>query len=121
MITERLKVFIFLPTLSHLTLILLRFSISSTTTRRNTLPGRILRAKKGALAEEYNAFFYTLVSQDTLEMAYSRKRQRFLVNQGYSFKVNYSYTSITYLLTIVYFLSSFDSDFNQGQKVQKKI
>ena len=25
--------------------------------------GRILRAKKGALAEEFNAFFYTLVSQ----------------------------------------------------------
>ncbi|CAK1556300.1 unnamed protein product [Leptosia nina] len=49
--------------------------------------GRILRAKKGAIAEEYNAFFYTLVSQDTLEMAYSRKRQRFLVNQGYSYKV----------------------------------
>ncbi|KAG7296138.1 hypothetical protein JYU34_021236 [Plutella xylostella] len=49
--------------------------------------GRILRAKKGAFAEEYNAFFYTLVSQDTLEMAYSRKRQRFLVNQGYSYKV----------------------------------
>uniref|UniRef100_A0A146LTX2 General transcription and DNA repair factor IIH helicase/translocase subunit XPB n=4 Tax=Lygus hesperus TaxID=30085 RepID=A0A146LTX2_LYGHE len=49
--------------------------------------GRILRAKKGAVAEEYNAFFYTLVSQDTLEMAYSRKRQRFLVNQGYSYKV----------------------------------
>lgn len=49
--------------------------------------GRILRAKKGALAEEYNAFFYTLVSQDTMEMGYSRKRQRFLVNQGYSYKV----------------------------------
>ncbi len=41
----------------------------------------------GALAEEYNAFFYTLVSQDTMEMGYSRKRQRFLVNQGYSYKV----------------------------------
>lgn len=49
--------------------------------------GRILRAKKGAIAEEYNAFFYTLVSQDTMEMTYSRKRQRFLVNQGYSYKV----------------------------------
>ncbi|XP_055849190.1 general transcription and DNA repair factor IIH helicase subunit XPB [Episyrphus balteatus] len=49
--------------------------------------GRILRAKKGAIAEEYNAFFYTLVSQDTMEMSYSRKRQRFLVNQGYSYKV----------------------------------
>lgn len=49
--------------------------------------GRILRAKKGAMAEEYNAFFYSLVSQDTVEMHYSLKRQRFLVNQGYSYKV----------------------------------
>lgn len=49
--------------------------------------GRILRAKKNSFAEEYNAFFYTLVSQDTMEMSYSRKRQRFLVNQGYSYKV----------------------------------
>lgn len=49
--------------------------------------GRILRAKKGAIAEEYNAFFYSLVSQDTQEMHFSRKRQRFLVNQGYSYKV----------------------------------
>lgn len=49
--------------------------------------GRILRAKKGSLAEEYNAFFYSLVSQDTKEVAYATKRQRFLVNQGYAFKV----------------------------------
>ncbi|XP_043934174.1 LOW QUALITY PROTEIN: general transcription and DNA repair factor IIH helicase subunit XPB [Protopterus annectens] len=49
--------------------------------------GRVLRAKKGTVAEEYNAFFYSLVSQDTQEMAYSTKRQRFLVDQGYSFKV----------------------------------
>ena len=49
--------------------------------------GRILRPKKGALAEEFNAYFYTLVSQDTAEMAFSRKRQRFLVNQGYAYKV----------------------------------
>lgn len=49
--------------------------------------GRILRAKKGAIAEDYNAFFYSLVSQDTLEMHYARKRQSFLVNQGYAFKV----------------------------------
>merc|ERR1711892_1291421 len=49
--------------------------------------GRILRAKKGSIAEEFNAFFYTLVSQDTSEMSFSRKRQRFLVNQGYAYKV----------------------------------
>ncbi|KAK2182166.1 hypothetical protein NP493_364g02050 [Ridgeia piscesae] len=49
--------------------------------------GRILRAKKGAAAEEYNAFFYTLVSQDTVEVHFATKRQRFLVNQGYAYKV----------------------------------
>ena len=41
----------------------------------------------GAVAEEYNAFFYSLVSQDTMEMHYATKRQRFLVDQGYSYKV----------------------------------
>uniref|UniRef100_A0A6G1SB41 General transcription and DNA repair factor IIH helicase/translocase subunit XPB n=1 Tax=Aceria tosichella TaxID=561515 RepID=A0A6G1SB41_9ACAR len=49
--------------------------------------GRILRPKKGALTEEYNAYFYSLVSQDTIEMHFARKRQRFLVNQGYAYKV----------------------------------
>lgn len=49
--------------------------------------GRILRPKKGAIAEEYNAFFYSLVSQDTVEMHFARKRQRFLANQGYAYKV----------------------------------
>ncbi|EIE26133.1 DNA repair helicase rad25 [Coccomyxa subellipsoidea C-169] len=53
--------------------------------------GRILRAKKGKPgsqgADEFNAFFYTLVSKDTQEMYYSTKRQQFLIDQGYSFKV----------------------------------
>ncbi|XP_018409947.1 PREDICTED: TFIIH basal transcription factor complex helicase XPB subunit [Nanorana parkeri] len=49
--------------------------------------GRVLRAKKGTISKKPNAFFYSLVSQDTQEMAYSTKRQRFLVDQGYSFKV----------------------------------
>ena len=35
-----------------------------------------------------NAYFYTLVSRDTREMYYSTKRQQFLVDQGYAFKVN---------------------------------
>lgn len=48
--------------------------------------GRILRPKPGS-REVFNAFFYSLVSQDTIEMSYSRKRQRFLINQGYSYKV----------------------------------
>jgi len=56
--------------------------------------GRILRAKKNSAAalaisgsDYYNAYFYTLVSKDTKEMLFSAKRQRFLVNQGYSFKI----------------------------------
>lgn len=49
--------------------------------------GRILRAKKGAIAENFNAFFYALLSQDTREMGYSRKRQSFLINQGYAYQV----------------------------------
>ena len=58
--------------------------------------GRILRAKKGSLAEEYNAFFYSLVSQDTVEVAFSTKRQRFLVNQGYAFKAITELSGIEY-------------------------
>ena len=49
--------------------------------------GRILRAKKDNVTEGYNAYFYTLISQDTEEMYFSTKRQQFLVNQGYSFEV----------------------------------
>ena len=69
--------------------------------------GRILRAKKGAVAETYNAFFYTLVSQDTAEMSYSRKRQRFLVNQGYAYKVVTNLTGIDEedLMYKVYYIS----------------
>ncbi|RMJ11504.1 DNA repair helicase RAD25 [Fusarium kuroshium] len=48
--------------------------------------GRILRAKRRN-DEGFNAFFYTLVSKDTQEMFYSSKRQAFLVDQGYAFKV----------------------------------
>jgi len=47
--------------------------------------GRILRAKRRN-EDTFNAFFYSLVSKDTTEMAYSAKRQAFLVDQGYSFK-----------------------------------
>ncbi|KAG6333688.1 hypothetical protein ID866_5406 [Astraeus odoratus] len=48
--------------------------------------GRILRAKRRN-DEGFNAFFYSLVSKDTQEMFYSTKRQQFLIDQGYSFKV----------------------------------
>lgn len=48
--------------------------------------GRILRAKRRN-DEGFNAFFYSLVSKDTQEVYYATKRQRFLVDQGYAFKV----------------------------------
>jgi DNA excision repair protein ERCC-3 len=50
--------------------------------------GRILRPKSGRVdTETHNAFFYTLVSPQTEEVYYASKRQSFLVDQGYSFKV----------------------------------
>lgn len=48
--------------------------------------GRILRAKRRN-DEGFNAYFYSLVSKDTQEMYYSTKRQQFLIDQGYSFRV----------------------------------
>ncbi|KAL7753949.1 DNA repair helicase RAD25 [Sorochytrium milnesiophthora] len=48
--------------------------------------GRILRAKRRN-DEGFNAFFYSLVSRDTEEMYYSTKRQQFLIDQGYAFRV----------------------------------
>ncbi|ETO15472.1 excision repair cross-complementing rodent repair deficiency, complementation group 3, partial [Reticulomyxa filosa] len=48
--------------------------------------GRILRPKPRQ-GDEFNAFFYSLVSKDTEDMHYATKRQRFLVDQGYSFHV----------------------------------
>ncbi|KAL2259646.1 hypothetical protein VTK26DRAFT_6623 [Humicola hyalothermophila] len=48
--------------------------------------GRVLRAKRRG-EEGFNAFFYSLVSKDTVEMVYSSKRQVFLVDQGYAFRV----------------------------------
>jgi DNA excision repair protein ERCC-3 len=54
--------------------------------------GRILRPKSytqqdGSNRSSFNAFFYTLVSADTSEMFYSAKRQQYLIDQGYTFKV----------------------------------
>ena len=57
--------------------------------------GRILRPKArpgGTITgpsadDDYDAHFYSLVSTDTVEMYYSTKRQQFLVDQGYAFKV----------------------------------
>ena len=54
--------------------------------------GRILRPKSytqtdGSNRSTFNAFFYTLVTTDTQEMFYSAKRQQYLIDQGYTFKI----------------------------------
>lgn len=52
--------------------------------------GRILRKKKsraGTGLDDFDAFFYTLVSTDTREVYFTSKRQQFLIDQGYSYKV----------------------------------
>jgi len=54
--------------------------------------GRILRPKSytqqdGSNRNSFNAFFYTLVTTDTQEMYYSAKRQQYLIDQGYTFKI----------------------------------
>ncbi|CAF1268690.1 unnamed protein product, partial [Rotaria sordida] len=48
--------------------------------------GRILRAKNTS-TDENNAFFYSLVSQDTVEMRNQLRRKSFLIDQGYSYKI----------------------------------
>jgi len=53
--------------------------------------GRILRPKqevtKQAISnqQDFNAYFYTLVSTDTAEMMFAERRQQFLIDQGYFF------------------------------------
>lgn len=37
--------------------------------------------------QQYNAFFYSLLSKDTEEMEYADKRQQFIIDQGYSYRV----------------------------------
>ena len=46
--------------------------------------GRVLRPKN-RINNEYNGFFYSIVSNDTREVALSVGRRRFLVEQGYSY------------------------------------
>lgn len=63
--------------------------------------GRILRAKRRN-DEGFNAFFYSLVSRDTEEMYYSSKRQQFLIDQGYAFKVITELPGVEELPGLVY-------------------
>ena len=55
--------------------------------------GRILRAKRRT-EHNFRSRFYTLVARDTPEVEFSSKRRRFLVDQGYEFKVIPNYQSM---------------------------
>lgn len=63
--------------------------------------GRILRPKStNNSSASFDAFFYTLVSKDTKEMECSSGRQKFLVDQGYSFSVNENVCEHAYSLAV---------------------
>ncbi|KAI8593577.1 P-loop containing nucleoside triphosphate hydrolase protein [Geranomyces variabilis] len=70
--------------------------------------GRILRAKKrgagggAGVGVEADAFFYSLVSKDTEEVRYASKRQQFLIDQGYHFKIITKLDGIAELPDLVY-------------------
>jgi DNA excision repair protein ERCC-3 len=48
--------------------------------------GRILRPKKG---QRRNSFFYTLVSNQTVEEQFAANRQKFLTEQGYAYHIEH--------------------------------
>ncbi|KAJ3157552.1 hypothetical protein HDU86_003204 [Geranomyces michiganensis] len=68
--------------------------------------GRILRAKKrgagAGVGVEADAFFYSLVSKDTEEVRYASKRQQFLIDQGYHFKIITKLDGMAELPDLVY-------------------
>ena len=47
--------------------------------------GRILRPK----AKDNNAYFYTIVTENTIEQIYAANRQLFLIEQGYKYKIEF--------------------------------
>lgn len=98
--------------------------------------GRILRPKSftaqdGTNRSSFNAFFYTLVSSDTQEMFYSAKRQQYLIDQGYTFKIvtnlcekaeklakteGYSYSSPQHDLKLLRQVMSSETDMEKDQR-----
>lgn len=60
--------------------------------------GRILRPK----TKSRKAFFYSLVTSNTEEMFYAKKRQQFLVSQGYDFKLIQNFAGIEKISGLVF-------------------
>lgn len=100
--------------------------------------GRILRPKSytaqdGSNRSSFNAFFYTLVSNDTQEMFYSAKRQQYLIDQGYTFKIvtnlcdradeeakihNYSYSTPEEDMELLRTVLDSETDLEKEQKAE---
>lgn len=60
----------------------------------------ICRRGKGGVIGVMVRYFYSLVSKDTPEKEYALKRQKYLVDQGYSFKVR-NFSAIASLWVVV--------------------
>ena len=48
-----------------------------------------MRPKDASSSQSYNAIFYTIVSVDTMEMEYFRKRRDCLVNLGFQYDLRF--------------------------------
>jgi len=51
--------------------------------------GRIMRPKEASSSESYNAVFYTIVTDGTIEMSYFNKRKTCLVNLGFQYDLRF--------------------------------
>lgn len=51
--------------------------------------GRIMRPKEASSSDSYNAIFYTIVTEGTLEMNYFNKRRECLVNLGFQYDLRF--------------------------------
>ncbi|AFP65559.1 DNA repair helicase (nucleomorph) [Chroomonas mesostigmatica CCMP1168] len=60
--------------------------------------GRILRPK----IESKKAFFYSLISSNTEEIFYAKKRQQFLISQGYDFKTILDFDGIEKISGLIF-------------------
>ncbi|OII76926.1 DNA repair helicase RAD25 family protein [Cryptosporidium andersoni] len=55
--------------------------------QKKSLSASIENTEDSVNETSYNAFFYSLLSKDTEEMQYADKRQQFIIDQGYSYRV----------------------------------
>lgn len=51
--------------------------------------GRIMRPKEASSSESYNAIFYTIVTDKTVEMRHFSKRRECLVNLGFQYDLRF--------------------------------